>query len=452
MKSGVKWGDFWLKVYLLLHNRHLTLTHFVGPNGLESSPFLPHDWLIFQTMSTKAFDPFLKTFKILLLIDETSHDFWPSEIFCLDEMQCEIASERSQSGINSLTLLLVALPSGSLFIGAGTSLQFLQCQNIFLRWLTPGSWILPEEAFSEPRFIEDFDGVTSDDQFHTLCHRHIDKLVSRMGYLLHLGGATEHYELWMILTPGDSNDQKLDFYQRFTNFLKTEMNLQQISLQDAVSRLAMTLKTTICSSKDLAGSLTEDIIECSLPVRGRYRWNILFIERMLAKLLECLMPVPLSKPVRLNDAINRHQIRTNLSTLYTSASKSAQQTIETQLRERIEELKRVGHYDFLIKDLYQTAVRSHLLHRPNIFQDRKSARLLEAGIARLKPLSRKAVGNEPSLEQELSEPLVLKAVIKHLRMEQGRHEQILRELLYDNQDDPSMFGKATEYYLGWVRE
>lgn len=113
------------------------------------------------------------------------------------------------------------------------------------------------------------------------------------------------------------------------------------------------------------------------------------------------------------------------------------------MKARIEELKENGHH-FLVKDLYQTAVRAHLLHMPTVFQDTESAQMVTAGIATLKPSA------GAPLKQELAEPLVLQAVIEHLQKQGSRHEEILKELLFDNQDDASTFGKVTEYYVGWV--
>lgn len=134
---------------------------------------------------------------------------------------------------------------------------------------------------------------------------------------------------------------------------------------------------------------------------------------------------------------------------YQHALEYARQKVETQLGNRIDELKQKGHH-FLVQDLYQTAVRAHLLHRPSIFQDRDSADMLRAGFAHLEP-SHEASGNSVSTKQELSEPIVIRAVIKHLREKHAdRHEKIPRELLFANQDDLSAFGKVTEYYIGWV--
>ena len=49
-----------------------------------------------------------------------------------------------------------------------------------------------------------------------------------------------------------------------------------------------------------------------------------------------------------------------------------------------------------------------------------------------------------------TEPLVVRAVIEHLRSRPSGYNDMPKRLLFDSQDDSSFFGKAAEYYLAWV--
>lgn len=452
---------------VLLLNRQNTLSHFKRERTKIKDPsteskFEPHQWLLFQTACTKDFDPFLKSFKILLLVDGLSvldrvklkSDAPP--IFCFDEIQCELTDESvplrageyrvMYRGRVPRTLddIMEEIPRGSQgkftntkspFIGAGSSLQFLRCKDILSnnssRLASPDLWSNINHV--GVTVIDNLPTIANDCDFHELFHRYLGKLTSRMGYLYHLGRATERHKLWDLFATEDPESGVKDWkmYTKFHNlFEQFKKNNPNRSLVEIVVHLEGILRGRACCTGSPADNLTSNLALCSSIFRGRIRWSTLLIESILTGLLTK------NSPGRLQ------------SEDYVQRSKVAQENIKAQLVARIEELKQKGHH-FLVKDLYQTAVRAHLLHRPSIFQDMESAQMITWGFASLKR-SQGTTEDGGSLKQELAEPLVLQAVIEHLQKQNGRHEQILRELLYDNQDDPSTFGKVTEYYIAWV--
>ena len=140
-------------------------------------------------------------------------------------------------------------------------------------------------------------------------------------------------------------------------------------------------------------------------------------------------------------------------------SEHCQSIVKRALRIRLKQLEqRPGpeHTDML-EDLYWTAIRADLMHKPCILRDTTSGELITRGFAQLDSLSKGA--DEPGrertvLKQALAEPLAITSIIEHLRAgEQGgdRHKRMLERLLFDNQDDASSFGKSAEFYLAWVR-
>ena len=128
--------------------------------------------------------------------------------------------------------------------------------------------------------------------------------------------------------------------------------------------------------------------------------------------------------------------------------------IETHLKRRIRYLKEQDHY-LLLRDLYSTAVRVVLMHNPIIFLTDDPASMITEGFALLDP-----DGSTYAPKQRLTEPITEDAVIEYLRDkelggtaerqdedEDDSLENVLRNLLFDNQDDASSFGKSTEYYF-----
>lgn len=95
------------------------------------------------------------------------------------------------------------------------------------------------------------------------------------------------------------------------------------------------------------------------------------------------------------------------------------------------------------------------MHNPIIFLTDDPASMITEGFALLDP-----DGSTYAPKQRLTEPITEDAVIEYLRDkelggtaerqdedEDDSLENVLRNLLFDNQDDASSFGKSTEYYF-----
>ena len=95
------------------------------------------------------------------------------------------------------------------------------------------------------------------------------------------------------------------------------------------------------------------------------------------------------------------------------------------------------------------------MHKSSIFPRDTSARMITEGFALLDADESRHTGSTLAPEQKLSKPIVVDAVIEYLRDieidDQDSFENVLWNLLLDNQDDASSFGKAAEYYFAWVR-
>ena len=128
----------------LFHNRNNTLRHFEKwQPEYRSERFKSQDWLLFQTACLSYFDPFLDTFKLLLLIDERREIFpfhhngdnWHM-LFCFDEAQCELSDQIENKQKHSFKELLAYLhhdrweDGDSTSINPGTSLQLQPFKEI----------------------------------------------------------------------------------------------------------------------------------------------------------------------------------------------------------------------------------------------------------------------------------------------------------------------------------
>ena len=196
-----------------------------------------------------------------------------SVIFCMDEMQSEIRDNVNgdQQPLNQFLQELFYSPAtvrtqlirepkavflelGAFpFIGAGTSLNYLKSQEILSKELSQ------DEGNNTPstlNVISDPEMIVTAVGFHDLVHRHINKIIGRMGYLFHLGNATEEYRLWEILVPGDSDNHKRDSYRTIQRLLKMILNTSP-SLEHAIHSLKTSLQTIICCNEGSNGALNE---------------------------------------------------------------------------------------------------------------------------------------------------------------------------------------------------
>lgn len=136
------------------------------------------DWVLFQTICTIDFDPFLRTFEIALLMSSQSirqsTRSSPAELMfsCLDEAQCELTVEQQNStkveSLDNILPLLRGRRFGNSLIAAGTSLQLETFKDLLERNKDKNLSTFPahiRQRLAEVRVFGNFKVVASDKHF-----------------------------------------------------------------------------------------------------------------------------------------------------------------------------------------------------------------------------------------------------------------------------------------------
>ena len=279
--------------------------------------------------------------------------------------------------------------------------------------------------------------IRSDECFSTLLGDHIKRLLRKIGYFCSLGDKTLKYEFWRVVCPetmvfqSNEDDGRKDFFLRAKARLEQHVNANSATAHEWQGAADNVAEDFLQKEKAQMNDRICGITKYSALFRGRMRWSTVYIEHVFASYLNTSMDVRIEEK-----------------------AKEAAESIKSNLKSRIKLLQSKGH-SFLLKDLYTTAIRADLMHRPSIFPRDTSARMITEGFALLDPAESRHAGSTYAPKQKLSEPIVVDAVIEYLHeMEcdnEDNLENVLRNLLFDNQDDASSFGKAAEYYFAWVR-
>lgn len=485
-------------------------------------------WLLFQTLcgsDKPSFDPFYSSLDILLLIENPNEvmqipeirwdpDFNP--VICLDEAQVLLADDSSESTDLEYVLqglcrryydkpIMDAPKPISVSVISGTALRLHECTSALDRLSTENrEWMVsqyveireellycggrPQESKMPNVDKREFSSsirfplLVTDPDFESLLKSHIRRLMSRMLYLRQLDRETV-IELGFakVLLPNVARISPIEIFDDGMTYID--------SLPD---------KTVDYVVKAVEGFfMVEDqylrLIAHSRPLRGRYRWSILYIEHLVAQYLHnyvcnlnCKSNIG-SMPIDQENGISisrKHQINKpsannlakepaygekmgfSLEAIDTSTgnvgrtfdwileqSKYCQEIIKNSLKQRLQwlELSPKMEHVYMLEDLYWTAIRADLMHKPCVLRDTTSGQLITQGFARIDSFGKDVDAGKTVLKQTLAEPLAVASVIEHLRAGEGhRHKRILERLLFDNQDDASSFGKTAEFYLAWV--
>lgn len=428
----------------LFHNRQNTFRLF-----LSKEPIKCQEWLLFQTVCTDNFDPFLDTFQILLLIDDWRQcipkvpSISPSPIknmlICLVEAQCELSDEIDDGKHPSFNELIAHVYKGKQgaidlqLVAAGTSLQLKRFKNVLEDFVMQS--IAPSPGFVDPISGDKYEryrsevlhistSITGDAEFKTLLRHHIHRLVSKMDYLRKIKEAANQYELWEIFAIESPQMIKETFFKKVACHLDQESSSKH-SIEKVVQKYLEAI-----GLDDTDREREKPMLLFSNLFRGRIRWNTLFIEQLF---IECLQAI--------DDPLGYDADRIDRMSLIKKAAQIAQDTIVKQLQARIEELSQKGRH-FLLKDLFLTAVRADLMNKPSVFPDTESVQMVTEGFALLKAskedsasgsttasvsASSRTVASSGIEKQELAEPLVIKAVIGYLRGNDGRATQRARQ-------------------------
>lgn len=343
---------------------------------------------------------------------------------------------------------------------------------------------------------ETFNLILSDQCFSALLGAHIKRLLRRVGYFCSLGDETIKREFWRVACPEtvvfqstEDADGRKEFFRRAKALLEKYANTNSPTgheMQSAAEIAERDFRQAFVEKAQMNDKSDEwrscGITRYSALFRGRMRWSIVYIEHVFAFYLKTLGLKPaqtngtsryISPSIDAGGSIQAdHDIlgfvdaeepmfetATNPNSpkmpfQIEEEAKEAAKYIKSSLKHRIEVLHNNGHY-LLLKDLYFTAIRADLMHKPSIFPSDRSARMITEGFALLDPAESKYAGSTSAPRQKLSEPIVVDAVIEYLHDmtcdDEDNLENVLRNFLFDNQDDASSFGKAAEFYFAWVR-
>ena len=431
--------------------------------------------------------------------------WWPigSSIVCLDEAQLLLKGQ--PKGLTDLDYILRGASKpfredtqdkkytcwyswSTRYIISGTSLRLEECTSILNRLLEDKherkrlKWGAIDPAFFKPfsdnmslMKVTDLSFLVTDQQFESLSKSHTRRVMGRILYLRQLGrDKVESYGFAEILLPAVYHTSADEFFDNGMGFLD---GLPKQTLDHAVKTI---------ENYFMAEERKPWVIKYSLLLRGRYRWSVLYIEHLLAYYLKLInTPEPMSidqaedtansrdfpasqlgpseatkEPSDRDEMIldSRELIKdrdesiddsdiTSNASWITEQSKHCQDVIKSALRRRLEELEegRKVEHTYMLEDLYWTAIRADLMHKPSILQDRTGGQLITEGFARMDSFSGTADEGRTAVKQKLAEPLAVAAVVEHLRAQQrGRYKNMLKRLLFDNQDDASSIGKTAE--------
>ena len=478
---------------ILIENRQKTLRRALTIcSDRRYGIFRPCHWLLFQTVCTRDFDPFLETFKLALLCnrldgDESIKPLYSIEMFCFDEVQCEMNSEQTYSdepqALDAFLNIFRGMNQNALetnlrLVLAGTSLQLTQCirrvEDAGLNYATLERGLSSQSPWQlvtkHPEIFDLFDSVSNYDGFHELMHNHFKRLIDQACYLTTLPSEiVGKYRLWEIFMPDNQSLPKEKIYRALEALLRSAGREGQNAPDELLSIFVVMIGC--CPDRlGTSSSMNELLRRSSAMFRGRFRWSTLFIEHLFIEHLFIELLRRMS--IFLEENVPSHRLQLVAYGIYTHISNEdikcvaklvnkysevilqeqselVQNKIKEQLKYRIGTLQQRGHH-YLLEDLYATAVRADLMHKPCIFRNLESAQMVTEGFALLQP----STTDDSELKQELAEPLAVDAVIEYLRRPENemkhRYERYLQELLYHNQDDDSAFGKVTEFYIGWV--
>ena len=334
--------------------------------------------------------------------------------------------------------------------------------------------------------------VSSDQGFSALFGVHIQRLLRKIAYFCSLGPDTFEYEFWRIACPEtmvfqstEDADGRETFFQQAKDLLRKHVNAESrvaSEWQFAADKVAGEFRQAFEEKDDRSAETRRcRITRYSALFRGRIRWSTVYIEHVFASYLKTMVVETQTSSTSRYNSTDTHTggtVQTDPSipgfaaegepmfetvTNLTSSekpfrieqiAKDAAELIKSSLKGRIRQLQSNGHH-ILLRDLYFTAVRADLMHRPSIYPRDTSARMITEGFALLDPAEPRHAGSTYAPKQKLSEPIVVDAVTEYLRDresdDEDNLENVLRNFLFDSQDDASSFGKAAEYYFAWVR-
>ena len=370
----------------LLLSRQLIFDIFLGATAENSNVRTPAKWFQFQTSYSACFDPFESLFKLLLLgssrdeklgiempdlakFHEKRRKQEQPFYWCLDEAQCYLDTRipTNISGILRVENLLQQTLTGPL--------EWSKVEDAKMTFVVSGTSLKLQETTSTIEQIEQFqwsEPVT----LPTKCHRITD---------LPLLTTDEHLK----------------------NLINKHGLLEKITSRD---------------------SLEGTVMRCGIPLRGRYLWSALYVNRL---------KIIFSSDSSSNEVVDDED----------AVRKAASETIEegkNYLKQRLQQL-RVRKHEETLSELCWVVIQSDLLDRPTYFEKDRDHQMISEAFAVVETT------DDKSLKGTLKESLAMNAAKEWFRDESKEmYYGKFNEYLRFSKNDSGSFGKATEWFLALV--
>lgn len=375
----------------LILSRHLILDKFLEAADKLTGSQNPANWLRFQK-SCSTFDPFETLFRLLLLIHYVTgiglviHSNFETRFkmprlnellsketvyYCLDEAQCYL---------DTLELVRIHGPAA---IQNSFQLTYMEILSLS-RSLRPDC---------QSRFIVSETSLNLENTISAVESTRQYAIVEQI-----LG-----FDLRGLITPTKCTKftkfPHLTSDKQLTDLIKERGLLQQVEAHKQV------------------------VMKHGVPLRGRYLWSALYVDRLEAHLKE-------------NRRLDEDTIRT-----------AATETIDiakNDLKERLTRLK-AQNYDKILQELCWIVIQSDLLDMPTKFEKDRDDQLISEAFAVVETQKDGLVGT-------LKERLAMEAATEWFREKDWEmYSGKIREYLRFATNDASSFGKAAEWFLALVR-
>jgi hypothetical protein len=258
--------------------------------------------------------------------------------------------------------------------------------------------------------LQSFPLVDTSLKFLNLCE---DKLPKMFSYMWNARTSQDSHPPFGTYIPGNENIFKdLNFVMCFENQQTQKHGIfHEKSESEALSLMQNHFK-----------SLGQQILRSSLPLWGRYRWSVCFIEELF-------------KQYVLNDGLADSSI--------ISASSKVQEDVLYPLVERIRTLAKSPEKRALVNDLCWMAMDADLFDRSRVLRSADTATLVQNAIGYVQEAS---IDGAEATKVCLAERLVIDAVLRYLR-ETPELEALVNGFIYTVQHNASQVGFATEVHF-----
>lgn len=167
------------------------------------------------------------------------------------------------------------------------------------------------------------------------------------------------------------------------------------------------------------------ILQNSVPFRGRYRWSVYYVEKLLEKFF-------------IKGTLNDKFID--------EVTEDAKRDLKQPLKERLKDLVKVPAKTSILEDIFNMAFDADLFGRSRILDSKSSPELIEQALGYVESATIEGV---KTIKVSLAERLVVDSVIEYLR-ETGQLETLINKYIYAIQFYPGAFGDSSEQSLAFA--